>query len=774
MISAALPVITLMETVVFPGMSVPLCLQRPRSKAAAQAGEEIVVLTQRSALAQEPGLDDLFGVGVRGRVFPLSSDEGKFNVRFEGQTRVRVRFLRALETHLVAETEELPGLSDQDDIESEAVRRALLEELGQFLTQVRLPGINLAQLQQPSLPSQTYWLATQLDMPWAQKQKLLECDSNRQGLEMVRQHLAYEREVRQLQKNLLSQAGMEIDRQQRERLLRQELLNIQRELGDDANDLLPLRQKLEQLRLPALAQQEATRQLRQLEQMPPASSEYFVARAYLELLVDLPWTEHSEDQLELGRARQILEEDHCGLEAVKERILEYLAVMRLNPTGHAPILCFVGPPGTGKTSLGISIARALGRTFERLSLGGMHDEGELRGHRRTYVGAMSGRIIQAIRRSKVNNPLLMLDEIDKLHRSFEGDPAAALLEILDPAQNHEFHDNYLDVPFDLSKVFFITTANTVEGIPGPLYDRLEVIRISGYSPEEKVDIARQHLVPRQLKEAGLSEKAIRLPDDTLGYLINQYTREAGVRNLQRQIAKLARRLALQLAEGEALPQEIDRDEAFRLLGREEMIQPLRRLQLDAGVAAGLAYTESGGEVLYVEVTCLPKGQPMELTGCLGEIMKESARAAHSYLVGHPGSLARPLPPLHIHVPAGATPKDGPSAGLAMVCAMLSAYSGIPCRSDTASTGEVSLCGLVLPVGGLKEKILAAHRSGMQRILLPASNAQSLEELPDRVRQEMEFVLVERVEEAITQAFDNPPSAKKRRASKGSKPAAPPR
>ncbi len=583
---------------------------------------------------------------------------------------------------------------------------------------------------------------------------------------MIRSHLGYERQVRNLQKNLLSQAGQELDRQQRDRLLRQELLGIQRELGEDANDLQPLRQKLEQLTLPALAQQEATRQLKQLEQMPPASSEYFVARAYLELLVDLPWTEHSQDQLEIGRARKILEDDHYGLETVKKRLLEYLAVMRLNPKGHAPILCFVGPPGTGKTSLGVSIARALGRKFERLSLGGMHDEGELRGHRRTYVGAMSGRILQAIRRSKVNNPLLMLDEIDKLNRSFEGDPAAALLEILDPAQNHEFHDNYLDLPFDLSKVFFITTANTAEGIPAALYDRLEVIRISGYSPEEKVEIAREHLVPKQLEEAGMSEKAPRLPDDTLEYLITRYTREAGVRNLQRQIAKLIRRMALQLAEGQVLPEQVNRDEALLLLGRDEMILPLRRLELDAGVAAGLAYTESGGELLYVEVSCLPAGQPLELTGSLGEIMKESARTAHSYLLGHPGSLATPLAPVHIHIPAGATPKDGPSAGVTMVFAMLSAYSGLPCRCDTASTGEVSLCGLVLPVGGLKEKILAAHRAGMKRVILPASNAHSLEELPELVRQEMEFVLVERVEEAIKQAFDRPPGAKKKRASKG--------
>jgi len=486
--------------------------------------------------------------------------------------------------------------------------------------------------------------------------------------------------------------------------------------------------------------------------MLPASSEYFVGRTYLELLVDLPWTEHTEDLLDIKRARQILDEDHFGLATVKERLLEYLAVMRLNPQAHAPILCFVGPPGTGKTSLGMSIARSLGRKFERLSLGGMHDEGELRGHRRTYVGAMSGRVIQAIRRSKVTNPLLMLDEVDKLNRSFEGDPAAALLEILDPAQNHEFHDNYLDVPYDLSKVFFITTANTVEGIPGPLLDRLEVIRLSGYSPEEKVEIARRHLLPKQLKETGMADKTVDVPLATLEYLVTHYTNEAGVRNLERQLAKLARRLALQVSEGISLPARIDREEAFRLLGREEMIKPERRLELDVGVAPGMAYTDNGGELIYIEVSRLPEGEGVVLTGSLGDVMKESAMTARSYLVGHPGSLAQPLAPVHIHVPAGATPKDGPSAGLAMVCAQLSAHTGLACRADTAMTGEVTLCGLVLPVGGLKEKILAAHRSGMKRVILPKANGASLEELPEKVRQEMEFVLVERVEEALPQVF----------------------
>lgn len=753
MTNARLPVIPLMETVVFPGTSVPLSLQRPRSLAAARVGSEAIVIAQRSNVS-EPSLEDLHRVGVRGRVVALTALEGKTEVRFEATSRMRICYLHQGEQYLEADYEELKEPEDGQLPEVEALRRALLEELAEYSARYHLTGIDLARFQEPSLPGQAYFLALQLDLPWPEKQRILQSQSNLEILDVLRQYLRFERQVRDLKKGLLSQACQDLDRAQREQLLRQEIANIQKELGEDpaSSDLQPLRQKLQDLRLPPQALQEANRQLRQLERMLPASSEYFVGRTYLELLVDLPWTEHTEDCLDILRARQCLDEDHYGLVTVKERLLEYLAVMRLNPQSHAPILCFVGPPGTGKTSLGMSIARSLGRKFERLSLGGMHDEGELRGHRRTYVGAMSGRVIQAIRRSKVNNPLLMLDEVDKLNRSFEGDPAAALLEILDPAQNHEFHDNYLDVPYDLSRVFFITTANTVEGIPGPLLDRLEIIRISGYSPEEKVEIARRHLLPRQLKEAGLADKGLEVPLAALEYLVAHYTNEAGVRNLERQLAKLARRLALRLAEGHSLPDQLDRDEIFRLLGREEMIRPDRRLELNVGVAAGMAYTDNGGELIYIEVTPLPEGEELLLTGSLGPVMKESALAARSYLVAHPGSLPKPLPPVHIHVPAGATPKDGPSAGLAMVCAQLSAHIGLACRADTAMTGEVTLCGLVLPVGGLKEKILAAHRAGLERVILPRANANSLDDLPEKVRQELQFVLVERVEEALPQVF----------------------
>ncbi|MBS2038868.1 endopeptidase La [bacterium] len=744
---ARLPLIPLVDTVVFPGTSVPLSLHRPRSLAAAAAGSEVIVVTQRDSSISEPELKDLYRVGVRGRI-----SAGQSECRLEAVQRVKLLFLHPGADYLEASYENLSDPNGTLDPETEAVRRLLLDELAAFLTSSHLAGINLARLQEPAFPGQLYWLALQLNLPWESRQKILQNQSVRDCLDLLRVHLKYEVQVRDLKKNLTDQASQDLDKVKRETLLRQELANIQRELGEDPNDLLPLRETLDHLSLPGQARQEALRQLHQLEKMQPASSEYAVGRSYLELLVDLPWNVFTQDVLDLPAARLVLDEDHFGLQSVKERILEFLAVMKLNPQAHAPILCFVGPPGTGKTSLGMSIARALGRKFERLSLGGMHDEGELRGHRRTYVGAMTGRVIQALRRAKVCNPLLMLDEVDKLNRSFEGDPAAALLEVLDPAQNHEFHDNYLDLPFDLSKVFFITTANTLEGIPAPLLDRMEVIRLAGYSPEEKVEIARRHLLPKQLLETGLSDRNLSVPVETLDAIITQYTREAGVRGLQRQLARMLRRLALRLSEGGTLPEQIDAQEAFRILGNEGRVQTEVRSKLGVGVAAGLAYTELGGEVIYIEASCLPQGEGLSLTGHLGEIMKESAQAAYSFIRSQPEKPDQRVPPMHLHVPAGATPKDGPSAGLAMVCAMTSALDGKALRPDTAMTGEITLCGLVLPVGGLKEKILAAHRFGIKRMLLPKANANSLEDLPTKVRDELEFVLVESIDQALAQVF----------------------
>jgi ATP-dependent Lon protease len=465
----------------------------------------------------------------------------------------------------------------------------------------------------------------------------------------------------------------------------------------------------------------------------------------------------TEDQLDVGRARRILDEDHFDLKEVKERILEHLGVLKLNPEAKAPILCFFGPPGVGKTSLGQSIARALGRKFERMSLGGLHDEAELRGHRRTYIGALPGRIVQAIRRAGSKNPVLMLDEVDKLGRDFRGDPAAALLEILDPEQNKSFRDNYLDLPFDLSKVFFITTANALDTIPRPLLDRMEMLRLAGYSEEEKIEIAKRYLIPRQLKQAGLNDEQCGLPDGTLKRIISRYTREAGLRQLERNIGRIARKVALRHAEGNTEPVAVAPDDLLEMLGPPMFAQEELRKEQPPGVATGLAWTEAGGEVLYIEATRLPGGKGLTITGQIGEVMQESAKAAQSYLWSHAKQMG--IAPdafkddgIHIHVPAGAIPKDGPSAGVTMATALASLYMGAAARSDTAMTGEITLTGLVLPIGGLKEKVLAARRAGIRRVILPRENEKDLRDLPEQVRKEMEFLPVDRIEDVLAAAL----------------------
>src|SRR3984885_3279946 len=494
-----------------------------------------------------------------------------------------------------------------------------------------------------------------------------------------------------------------------------------------------------------------------LERLSTQAPDYNVGRTWLETILELPWKKGSEATIDIPAARQILADDHYGLKDVKERILEHLGVLKLNPGAKAPILCFVGPPGVGKTSLGQSIARSLGRKFERLSLGGMHDEAELRGHRRTYIGAMAGRIIQAIRRSAVNNPVLMLDEVDKLGRDFRGDPAAALLEILDPEQNKTFRDNYLDLPFDISKVFFVMTANTLDTIPQPLLDRMEVVRLAGYSEEEKLEIARRYQVPKQLKEAGLSTDVCVLSDEALRVVISRYTREAGVRQLERAIGRVMRKVALKVAEGTPGPVEIQQQELTDLLGPERFSPEQARKDVPAGVATGLAWTEAGGDVLYIEAALLKDGKGLSLTGQLGEVMQESAKTAQSYIWSHAGefsidqSLFRRYG-VHVHVPAGAIPKDGPSAGVTMTTALTSLYTGLAVRSDTAMTGEVTLSGLVLPVGGIKEKMLAARRLGIRRVIIPKQNEKDLRDLPEDARNDMEFILAGHVHDVLKAAI----------------------
>jgi ATP-dependent Lon protease len=607
-----------------------------------------------------------------------------------------------------------------------------------------------------------FTLATIFGMDVEKQQALLESETRAEAMRTMHAHLTHEIQVLELRSKIASQAQTEMSKEQRDYVLRQQLRAIQEELDgrSDPGEAGGLRDRFSKAELPAEVRKEAERELNRLERLPAAAPDHGVARTYLEFLLDLPWNKASEHVLDIPQTRRMLDEDHFGLKEVKERILEQLGVLKLNPEAKAPILCFVGPPGVGKTSLGQSIARSMGRKFERMSLGGVHDEAELRGHRRTYIGAMPGRIMQAIRRAGVNNPVLMLDEVDKLGRDFRGDPASALLEVLDPEQNKTFRDNYLDQPFDLSKVVFITTANTLDTIPQPLLDRMEVLRLAGYSEEEKIEIARRYLIPRRVKESGLAEDQIVIDDAALRQTISRYTREAGVRQLERAIGRLARKVALRRAEGETAPAVVPADDLAEWLGRDRSAPEQARKDLPAGVATGLAWTESGGDVLYVEASLLPSSRGMTLTGQLGDVMKESAQAAQSFLWSHAAEFGIDSAlfrrnGVHVHVPAGAIPKDGPSAGVTMASALASAYRKQPLRADTAMTGEITLTGLVLPVGGIKEKVLAARRAGIKRIILPKQNQSDLRELPDPVRQETEFIFAEKIEDVLRAALPNP-------------------
>jgi ATP-dependent Lon protease len=601
-----------------------------------------------------------------------------------------------------------------------------------------------------------------LNLGVEEEQKMLEANTADELLRLATTNLAHELEILQLRSKIASEAQTEMDKAQRDYVLRQQMRAIQKELGDDeggeAAEAALLRERLEKANLPEEVRVEAERELKRLERLPAAAPDYHVIRTYLDYVLELPWLKSSEDKLDLAEARRILDEDHYGLEDVKERILEFLAVIKLRPDTKSPILCFVGPPGVGKTSLGRSIARALGRQFERMSLGGVRDEAELRGHRRTYIGSMPGRIIQSIRRAGVNNPVMMLDEIDKLGNDYRGDPAAALLEILDPQQNNSFRDHYLDLPFDLSKVFFIATANQLGPIPMALRDRMEVIRLAGYSDREKLEIAKRYLMPRQIIENGLNSAQLKINDDALELIATLYTREAGVRQMERNIGSVARKVALKIAQGHAETVTITAAEIREYLGPPRFYPEQARKELPAGVATGMAWTEMGGEVLFIEATLLPGGRGLTITGQLGEVMQESARAAQSYLWSHAVEFG--IDPdifreygVHLHVPAGAIPKDGPSAGVTITSALASLYTGRRVRPDTAMTGEITLSGLVFPVGGIKEKVLAAHRAGIRRIVMPSRNEADIEEVPEDVRKELQIVFVSRIAEVIDAALE---------------------
>lgn len=765
------PILPLKDMVVYPGIVHHLAVGRPKSlaalTAAAESGRELITVAQLDATVSEPGTEALHPIGTVARINRVEKHKQGAQVIVQGVRRVRLAADCGEPDYLSVTYTELPAISVDEDAEDAPSVDALLRENQQLAQQISnvLDSENGNQIYEQFVGSisdpvtQMYRIASLASLNVEQQQKVLDAPTTLELMQVLHDILTHELQVIELRRQIAEQARDDLDQQQREHVLRQQKRAIEHALGESGEDedIAELKDQLDRSQLPEVVRKEVDRELTRLARMSANASDYQVARAYLELVAELPWHEHTDDQLDLEHAQKVLDEDHYGLDDVKERILEFLAVMQLNPGAKAPILCFVGPPGVGKTSLGKSIARAMGRKFERLSLGGLHDEAELRGHRRTYIGAMPGRIIQGVRRSGVVNPILMLDEIDKLGHDFRGDPAAALMEILDPAQNVEFRDNYLNLPYDLSRVLFITTANTLEGIPRPLLDRMETLELSGYSDFEKHAIARQYLIPRQQTESGLSEDQLDITDDALRRMIRRYTREAGVRELERVISRLARKRARQVVDAEAIAPSINKEVLLDLLGPEKYKSDRGREDLTPGVAAGLAWTEAGGDVLYVEATLTQKDEKIILTGHLGQVMQESAKAARSYLWSVADKIGIDREKIestgvHIHVPAGAVPKDGPSAGVTMASALYSAYTNKALPDNLAMTGELTLSGLVLPVGGIKEKILAAHRAGMRHVILPKDNESDLQKLPKTVREEMQFTLAENLADVLDTAF----------------------
>lgn len=765
--SRTLPVLPIKNTVLYPYLLMPLSVGRDRSLAAVEAamGSEdktILIVAQRDGRVEDPTFEQIYTIGTEAVIKRLERNDGAIQMIVQGARRMEIIEPAAGSPYMQARVRALPEPDDKGD-EVDALERNIIDQAGQIQAvshpeaQLGIAQI-LGQFKDPLHKS--YMLASMISLELEKEQQLLESNSRLTALRLMHEFLGHELQISELRQKIATQAQSEMTREQRDYHLRQQLRAIQQELGEGSGEQAEvdeLRHRLADAQLPEEVRKEAERELARLMRLSTQAPDYQITRSYIELILELPWDKTTQDNLDLTRARQVLDEDHYGLQEIKERIIEQLAVLKLNPGAKSPILCFVGPPGVGKTSLGQSIARALGRKFERMSLGGMHDESELRGHRRTYIGAMPGRIVQAIRRAGVRNPLLMLDEVDKLGHDFRGDPSAALLEILDPAQNNEFRDNYLNLPFDLSQTFFIATANSLDTIPRPLLDRMEIIRLSGYSEEEKVQIAKRYLIARQLKDSGVTAEQVIIPDETLRAVITRYTREAGVRQLERLIGQLARKIAVRFAENRGEATTIKPEDLPDLLGPERFFLERAREKMPPGVSTGLAWTEAGGEVLYIEALSLPGGRDLMLTGQLGEVMRESARAAQSYIWSQAAALGIGEETLkstgvHIHVPAGAIPKDGPSAGVAMAAALASMYSGEPTRGDTAMTGEITLTGLVLPVGGVKEKILAARRAGIKTVILPEQNAKDLRELPEEVRSEMKFVLAGRIEDALSVAI----------------------
>jgi ATP-dependent Lon protease len=772
----ALPILPVRDIVAYPETLTPLAVGQERSIKLVNdvlSGERMLVLVaSRDPEMEEPGPEDTYDVGVAGVVARmLKVPDGTIRILVQATERVRIGDYITEDPYLVARIESLPDVSEPSQ-ELEALTRNVQRTFAEIVEQIPyLPEeLQLAVANIEDASALSHLIAGSLRISTAEKQSLLEEVDVTARLRRLSEILARELEVVRLGSKIQSEVQEGIDKGQREYYLREQLKAIQAELGEGDEqqaEVNELRERIEAAGLPEEARKQADRELGRLERLPPAAAEYGVIRTYLEWLVELPWNARTDDDLDISHAREVLDTDHYDLEKVKERILEYLAVRKLQSEAdeeggpdRGPILCFVGPPGVGKTSLGRSIARALGRKFERISVGGVRDEAEIRGHRRTYIGAMPGTVVRALRDASSRNPVFMIDEIDKMGADFRGDPASAMLEVLDPSQNDSFRDHYLDLPFDLSEVMFIATANTLETIPPPLLDRIEVIQLAGYTVDEKLHIAKRYLVPRQIEANGLRRGRISLADAAIKAIIDEYTREAGVRNLEREIGTVCRKVAREFAEGKVDGKvSVSAKRARELLGKRTYFAEQRRRTAVPGVATGLAWTPVGGEVLFIEATAMGGSGGLTITGQLGDVMRESAQAALSWVRAHASDFAPDLADdwfsshdIHVHVPAGAVPKDGPSAGVAMAVALSSLVSGKAVSSEVAMTGEITLTGLVLPIGGVKEKVLAAQRAGISRVILPKRNEGDVAEIPDHERGDLEFAYVERVTQALDVAL----------------------
>ncbi len=788
-----LPVLPLKSTVVFPRIFIPLSVGRRRSlkllEDLSPGDRYIAVATQRDETAEEVAFNELHDVGAMVRIqHMLKLPDGTVQLAVLGMRRIKLTSAVGDDPYLTAAVEAYPeAVEAQPAIEREATLRRAISSFQQL--------VSLA----PHLPAElataagaiddplhlAYYIANHIRLTTEERQEILEMASAKEKLERLLGQMAHELEVLELGRKIQSQAEESMGKAQREYFLREQLKAIQRELGEldgDQAEMAELRERIEKAGLTPEAKREADREIARLERIPSASPESSVIRTYLELIVSLPWNVSTGGDVNVSRAREILDADHYDLDKVKQRIVEHLAVRQLRQDrgakdrGREPILCFVGPPGVGKTSLGHSIARAMGRKFARASLGGVHDEAEIRGHRRTYIGAMPGRILQAIRRAESNDPVFMLDEVDKIGADWRGDPSSALLEVLDPEQNKDFRDNYLDVPFDLSKVMFITTANTLDTIPPALRDRMEILNLSGYTEAEKVQIAQQFLIPKQLAAHGLRPDEVTLAEDALRLIIRDYTREAGVRNLEREIASVMRRAVAEIAVGKRVRKAVDVRRVRAALGKRRHYDDVAERIDRPGVATGLVWTPTGGEIIFVEAALTPGKGELRLTGQLGEVMKESAAAALSFLKARAKDVG--IDPalfdkndIHVHVPAGAQPKEGPSAGLSLLVAIASILTGRPARDDIAMTGEITLRGRVLPIGGVKEKVLGAHRAGLRRVILPKRNEADLDDIPPELRSQMQFYLVDSIDQVIREALLQPGERRARLNGNGARPSA---